>query len=102
VLGMLVLSIMKWVERRMPKQHRATLSLTIDSEGFSDSEVRAALRKDGLHIYSWGVTYSAPTQIRKVDCELQWHSRESSQETPAFVEQLAHHPSVATLEWKNV
>jgi putative Mg2+ transporter-C (MgtC) family protein len=99
-LALLVLTAMKWLEELLPKQQRATLCVTVAADGFHEREFRAALEAQGRKITSWGVSYVNLAQVRKVNCEMHWRSRESNKETPPFIEQLARRPDVTELEWK--
>jgi putative Mg2+ transporter-C (MgtC) family protein len=99
-LAMLVLWAVKLLEQRLPRDQRATLGLTVTTEGFNEAELRAALRQHGLRPSSWAVTYNTPAGSYKVDCNLYWEAKKIEKATPAFIEQLARRPGVAELCWK--
>jgi putative Mg2+ transporter-C (MgtC) family protein len=99
-VGILVLWLLKWVENLMPKDHRATFSLTDNSGADREAEIRRQLLAAGLEITNCAVTYAPQAQSRELRCQVQWRNRESSARPPAFLEQLAQQPGVVTLQWE--
>jgi putative Mg2+ transporter-C (MgtC) family protein len=100
-LAMLVLSVLKWIENYFPRQQRASLTLMIAEDGFSENELRSTLEAEGRKISSWTIAYLQSSRVRTVKCELLWRPDRPGKETPRFVEQLARRPGVEELEWKS-
>lgn len=98
---MLVLSVLKWIENYFPRQQRASLTLMIAEDGFSENELRSTLEAEGQKISSWTIAYLQSSRVRTVKCELLWRPDRPGKETPRFVEQLARRPGVEELEWKS-
>jgi putative Mg2+ transporter-C (MgtC) family protein len=101
-LAMLVLTVMKWLEKQLPRQQNATVSVTFAAERVRESELREALVAEGRKIVSWANRYENGAKTQRVECKLRWRSRRSPDGTPAFVEQWAHRDGIAELEWRSV
>jgi putative Mg2+ transporter-C (MgtC) family protein len=100
-LAMLVLTVMKWMENLLPRHQSATLSAVIADASLSEIDFRAALEMNGRKLSSWGIRYVNPAHVRKIHCELHWRSRQSTKETPPFIEEWARRPGIEELEWKS-
>ncbi|HEX3599891.1 MAG TPA: MgtC/SapB family protein [Lacipirellulaceae bacterium] len=99
VIGLFVLSVLKWIEDRLERTRRATIVLTIATDGPSEREIRDALSAAELKIVSCDVTYNAAQQRKKLRCELQWNASPKDNETPAIVEKFSHSAGITQVRW---
>lgn len=99
-LALVVLWCLKWVERRMRQDRRATLSLAVGAAGPAEDEVRAFLFAKGFRIVSQSVVYAVAIRQRKLLWEVEWHGHANRVRLPDFLDELAQRSDVAELEWK--
>jgi hypothetical protein len=99
-LGIFILWFLKLIENRMPQDRRGTLSLSAGDSTLSEEEVRATLASADCKVISSARTYAERAQLLTLRFEVQWKSRANDSSTPRFVEQLAHHTSIAILSWQ--
>jgi putative Mg2+ transporter-C (MgtC) family protein len=99
-LALIVLWCLKWAERRMRQDRRATLSLAVGAAGPSEDEVRAFLFAKGFRIVSQSAAYAVAARQRKLLWEVEWHGHANDARLPGFLDDLARRSDVAELEWK--
>ena len=99
-LGLVVLWGLKWAERHLPREHRATLTLLAGAEGPTEEEIRAGLLAAGFRVASWAVTYQASARRRELRCEVRWRGSGVDGRPPAFLSRLVEHPGVIELRWR--
>lgn len=100
VVGMLVLSVLKRVERYWLLQSPSRLVLVIDEEGPSEEEVRSALTAAGFEIQSVALAYSAVSRRTRLNCEIRWTLHATGASPPSVLERLAARPGVRKLYWR--
>jgi putative Mg2+ transporter-C (MgtC) family protein len=100
ILGLLVLSGLKHLERFMPAEHRATLTLAMSAEGPEPSELSDILARAGFQILKWSAVYRGTTE-RSLQCELRWQGRHGEQRLPPVLLPLAQHPGIHELRWRS-
>lgn len=96
-LGVLV--SLRWAEKRMPREQRATLLLTVDLDTLSDDEVRAQIGRAGFHIVRQSVTYAGDARTWETLYAVTWRSRRGLAPPPDFLPQLAGRSGVRKLQW---
>jgi putative Mg2+ transporter-C (MgtC) family protein len=99
-LGVFVLWILKWFERRMEQDHRSVLLLSASAEGPTEDEIRDRLAAAGLSVVSWGLRYSAAKKLRRLRCEVQWRGPPTVADLPPVLYQLGHQPGITELKWR--
>jgi putative Mg2+ transporter-C (MgtC) family protein len=99
-LGVFVLWILKWFERRMEQDHHGVLLLSASAEGPTEAEIRERLAAAGLRVLSWGLRYSAAKKLRRLRCEVQWRGPPTAADLPPVLYQLAHQPGIKELKWR--
>ena len=67
VLGMLVLSGLRWFDYRMKQEQHGILSLTTEPGRPTEEEIRATVRKAGFRISIASVAYLSQTKQRQLD-----------------------------------
>jgi putative Mg2+ transporter-C (MgtC) family protein len=98
--ALFVLSALKWIEDRIVRDRRATLTLVTRDCGPSEEEVRHDLLGAQLQIVSLAVVHLPAAGARKMRCELLWQARPDDSHTPAIVRHLAALPGVTRVQWQ--
>jgi len=88
VLGMVVLSGLRWFDYRMKEEQHGTLILTTERNQPSEEEIQATVRKAGYKISISSVAYGSQTERRQLEFSLQWRGVPQSADTPPFLRQL--------------
>lgn len=99
LIAFLVLSALKGVEPYMIRQHRGHLVVDLTPAGPRDEDLRRQIALAGFTISSWGARIET---IRRVECHLEWYSRQAQDSAPELVEQLSATPGVHSVEWTPV
>jgi putative Mg2+ transporter-C (MgtC) family protein len=88
VLGMMVLSGLRWFDYRMKQEQHGTLTLTTERDQPSEEEIQATVRKAGYKISLSAVAYGGETEQRQLEFNLQWRGVPQHADAPPFVRQL--------------
>jgi len=99
LLGVFVLSILRWVEHHLPRDRQATLVLTIGPDGPSEQEIRRIILTTNYQILSSGMMYDSVHKSRELTCELLWRARPDQTEPPVFLGVLEQSEGVSRLKW---
>jgi putative Mg2+ transporter-C (MgtC) family protein len=99
-IGMIVLSVLKWLEVWIPHDRQGTLNLTRGPDGPTDDDVFSIIRSAGFRVLSVGVTVDAAEKRREYTCELRWRAALTETGEPAFLRALEQRPGVLRLRWK--
>src|ERR1700734_2361487 len=94
VLGMLVLSGLRSVERRMKQEQYGTLSLTIEDTQPTEEEIRAVVQKSGYTINVSSVAYVSQVRQRELEFRLKWRAVPDNVDVPPFLGDLLSDPHV--------
>jgi putative Mg2+ transporter-C (MgtC) family protein len=101
-LGIIVLWGLKRVEKYIHRERRASLAITVTSDGPSEDELRLYLNSAGVQIQRWTCIHLNPTHCRTLECEVAWRETRTLNTAPAaFLTQLAAHGNILELEWKD-
>jgi putative Mg2+ transporter-C (MgtC) family protein len=98
-IGMVVLKGLKRVERLLPQEHRATLTLTSRLDATTEDDVRAEILRHGFHLVSTGAQYDRDAQTWVLRCEVRWEAKASDPPLPALVKELSRRTGVSSLDW---
>jgi putative Mg2+ transporter-C (MgtC) family protein len=99
LLGMIVLSLFKWAEKRIPQDREALIKLEVGPDGPKDAEIISELQAAGFSLAKWSVVYLEQAQRRELTCVVRWRSRPLDALPPGIVEHLAHRTGVLRIEW---
>jgi putative Mg2+ transporter-C (MgtC) family protein len=100
VLGLLVLSGLRWLDSRMKQDRHAILHLTTEPELPLKEEIYATVRKAGYQIDASSVAYSNKDQQRELEFRLKWRAPAANLDAPPFLRELSMDPHVSTARWK--
>ena len=99
ILAMVVLSLFKWMELRIPRDRQATFTVEIGPDGPADETITELLRHAGLSLSSWRITHTDGGRARKISTLVYWHGLAVAVTPPEFLEGLARTKGVILLEW---
>jgi putative Mg2+ transporter-C (MgtC) family protein len=100
VLGMLVLSGLRWFDYRMKQEQHGTLILTTERDNPPEQEIQAIVRKAGYKISVSSVAYASQAEQRQLEFKLQWRGVPQSADAPPFLRQLLQDQRVSAAQWK--
>ena len=100
VLGILVLSGLRWFDYHMKQEQHATLILTTERDDPPEEEIQATVRKAGYKISISSVAYGSQTEQRQLEFNLQWRGVPQSADAPPFLRQLLKDQRVLAAQWK--
>jgi hypothetical protein len=92
--------MLKWVERYIPRDKRATLLLTVATGGPTREEMVALAKAAGFAIARQAVTYREQGQGYDLQLDLRWRARLADVTPPDFLPQLAARGGVQRLVWE--
>jgi putative Mg2+ transporter-C (MgtC) family protein len=98
-MAFVVLSILKRVEPVLKREHRGHLLVRLDGTGPSNRDLSDRIRAAGYVISSFAISYDGP---RKIECHLEWFSRQAQDQTPELVEQISNLEGVLAVKWTPV
>jgi putative Mg2+ transporter-C (MgtC) family protein len=100
LLGLIVVSGLRWVDYRMTQDQHATLSLTTDRDKPTQQEICGTVQKAGYKIKVSSVAYINQSQQRQFEFRLQWRVSPEKLDVPPFLIELSSDPGVFTTQWK--
>jgi hypothetical protein len=96
-LGVFILWCLEWIEARWKQQQEATLIVSVDANGPSQSELTAAVETNGERVTSAAVRHSSTGSQWRFD--VAWRSSQKDSSLPEFVNRLAERPGVKEVRW---
>jgi putative Mg2+ transporter-C (MgtC) family protein len=100
VLGMFVLSGLRWFDYRMKQEQHATLILTTERDDPPEEEIQAIVRRAGYKISISSVGYGSQTEQRQLEFNLRWRGVPQNADAPPFLRQLLKDQRVSAAQWK--
>lgn len=101
VLALAILWMLKHIENVIPREHSASLCLTLGDDAPSEEELRDLIRKSGCTFERWNPTYNPASTLSALDCEVRWRERAGREpRTPAAISELRAVQGVRSLIWK--
>jgi putative Mg2+ transporter-C (MgtC) family protein len=101
VLGIVVLNTLKWIEGIMPIERSATITITLDAAGPTESDVRSKLREAGLRTAASRQSFANSCQQRELAFDVEFTGRLLDGESPGFIEALAAQSGVTKVQWQS-
>jgi putative Mg2+ transporter-C (MgtC) family protein len=101
-LGMFVLSGLKWAELRIHQDRQAALTISVETNGPTEEEIRAALQTGGFQISTWSVFHdnSGANPHCTMKCLVTWRGRHTDTKPPECVAAFASRHGVRRVHWK--
>lgn len=97
-LGLAALWPLAWLERRLPREHRAVMTIERQGQALADEDIRRKLRAAGFDVSGSRMSLNAGGS-----CELALQLRYTAtppEEPPPVIAALAAEPGVIRLEWR--
>lgn len=100
-LGIVILSVMKRLEARLPKERRGKLAVKIVGEQPTDEEIRAII-EDGAEVDRWSTSlHRKPDHVlRLISCDVHWQGRTAAPTERDFVRRVLEFPGVHAVRWR--
>jgi putative Mg2+ transporter-C (MgtC) family protein len=98
-IGVIILSLLRWLELKMPRDRYVTLVMTVGSDGPSEQEVRRIILGAQHRILSSGMIYDSNQKSRELTWELVWRARPDETEEPGFLKVLEQTAGIIRLKW---
>lgn len=98
-LGIFVLSGLKFVEHRLTRERRGSLSIVTTLAGPAENEIRIALENQGFGILSCAFGSTGGTQTQELRCDLHWRAKPEETSVPEIVRLLAARDGVTRVDW---
>jgi putative Mg2+ transporter-C (MgtC) family protein len=99
--GLVILTSVKRVERRLPKSHRGTLTMAFSAPTIDESELRERLRGQGFGVDRWKVSFGPTPGLSSLECVLEWRAPGGrSPGLPAGISELRNLEGVTLVEWE--
>lgn len=99
IIGYLVLTAMRTLEKRFERYQPATLILITAEHAIVPHELRARLEDAKFHVRSISVAYSHEERRQRIRCELRWPTTRTS-ELPAVLSELEQTKGLVQLVWR--
>jgi putative Mg2+ transporter-C (MgtC) family protein len=100
-LALVSLGSLKWLEHRIDRQHRGTLTVKLNETIFPEQQLRSQLQAASLRPHTWSISVSPDTQEKIVECELRWRHPSRDPFPPDRVRELLQSPGVIHLSWRD-
>ena len=98
-LGLVVLSLFPFVERRMRRDRSATLTLAVSDLADMNRQLDAAFGGAGFKIAKRSIVYRQQGRSANLEYELTWRAAPSDHGEPPFVSEFARRADVQRLSW---
>jgi putative Mg2+ transporter-C (MgtC) family protein len=99
-LAIFILWVLKWAERRIGSEQRATLTLAFDTGSSADQDAAAALAAEGFKVAGQSVVFSERGQRCEICYDIRWHGTPERRPIPSLAGRLAHSAGVLKVEWR--
>ncbi|MGH9599660.1 MAG: MgtC/SapB family protein, partial [Terracidiphilus sp.] len=100
VLGYVVLTAVRVLERRIERYQSGTLILVAGENTFVADALRLRLQGARFRVKSISVTYSPAEQRQRIACEVRWPSVHGAAELPSILGELERTPGLIRLAWQ--
>jgi len=102
VIGYLVLTVLRWLERHLELFQPATLVLVTTQHALSADTLRGWLEAARFRIRSVSVDHELAEDRQQIRCEVRWPSVRGAAEVPPLLAQLEDTPGLIRLSWRTV
>lgn len=97
IVAFVVLSVLKFVEPLLYREHRGNLTLRLDEGALPDQKIHDMLLKNGLTPVTFAVEHA---EERVVRCRLRWYSGKSQDLPPPIVDEFVGMAGVNAVSWE--
>ena len=96
ILAILVLSVLIYLERALPRDRIAQLTVETAKEGGIEDDLRQSILKAGYKITLFSLDIR---DVRHLRWTLKWRSSAGPEDTPPLVRELQQRPEVTAVAW---
>jgi putative Mg2+ transporter-C (MgtC) family protein len=100
VLAVFILWVLKWAERRIGSERRATLTLAFDAGCSVDRDAIAALAAEGFTVTGQSIAFTERGRLCEICYDIRWHGARDDAPVPDLTGRLARHAGVSKIEWR--
>jgi putative Mg2+ transporter-C (MgtC) family protein len=101
VLGVTVLSGLRWFESTMKQDHYAKLIVTTDGDELAQKQICDLAVNEGYRIQVLSLAYSEAAKHRTLEFQLKWRAPAQTKEVPAFMSELSQDLHISSIRWEN-
>lgn len=98
-IGIVVLTALRPLDRRIPRKHRGTLSVTVGRFGPDEEEIRAGLGRAQYHIDSSRMVQFTRDGKRELTFRVNWQDGLGDGAVPPVVRRLAQQEGIEKVAW---
>jgi putative Mg2+ transporter-C (MgtC) family protein len=98
-MAMVILWALKWLEKFIPREHRAVLVLRA-APAAPEDDLDRALESAGIGISSRSIAYASEPPEARIEWAVRWRSRGKTAEPPRFLADFARRRDILSLEWR--
>jgi putative Mg2+ transporter-C (MgtC) family protein len=98
LLGYLILTALRWIERRFERYQPATLTVVANQNAFHPEDLRARLETAKFRVKSVSFAYSPEDRQLRIRCEVRWPTTDSAQ-LPGILGELERTPGLIRIAW---
>src|SRR5262249_49845075 len=99
VLGLVILTLLRVVERLLPRNHLAALTVVARPDAPSE-DLDRALAAAGMRVTRRSIAVSADPREVRLELAVQWRCRAAGVHPPAAIAELGRRPGVVTVSWR--
>lgn len=101
-LALFILWFLKWAERRIGPERRATLTVAFDTGNAVDQDAVAAFAAEGFTIAGQSVAFTAGGGRCEIRYDIRWRQAGERLPVPDFTGRLARRAGVLELQWQPI
>jgi putative Mg2+ transporter-C (MgtC) family protein len=98
-LGLVILTLLRGVERLLPRDHQAALFVVARPDAPGE-DIDRALAAAGMRVTRRNIAVSTDPQEVRLELAVQWRCRAFVLHPPAAIADLSHRPGVLALSWR--
>jgi putative Mg2+ transporter-C (MgtC) family protein len=99
-LALVVLSVMKRVEGRIPRYREGSLILKLSEGAPPEDEIRKLLESGGVGLMTWSVVYDDAGKPCRLESSTQWQTKHGEIGLPPVVQELSRQRGITELSWR--
>jgi putative Mg2+ transporter-C (MgtC) family protein len=101
VLGVIVLSVLKWIEAIIPHERDATITIALEAAGPAEDDLRSKLREAGLRVTASRISLANSCQQRELTFDVKLTGPLLENESPGLIKALAAQSGVTKVQWQS-
>jgi putative Mg2+ transporter-C (MgtC) family protein len=98
-LGLFVLEVLKYVEKRMHQERHSALTLKVGQNEGIESRIRARLLAEKFKVVSCSTSYDLAHQKQELRYEISWRAQTSQTEVPTLIGLFVKDPEITEVHW---